>query len=290
MLTIEELNCLDLPVWLGNQQEAGQVLNVTQSKVSRHNTTCHHIFKALGLRVAEHNCGYCGDEHGLLVDLRYIHQLNRFMLGAGLRIQATCWTRELLLEPLPPGWVANQAAPHRFNDCQTQLLLHNHVIDAALVTAPEAPAPDDPVLCGLVLYEEPLILAVDKNHALANERGLSAGEIATESEFAHFTYSSSATRGCAEHLDQHLMGSPPSRWTSLRREPPKHVRRFSTCTTGLLRPDLVPLDFAIPYTSADVLVVRHEWADHPAITALISALKPALVQLQRKVPDLELRI
>jgi len=68
------------------------------------------------------------------------------------------------------------------------VLLENRVIDAALVTGPERPADDHPCLETVELCRQPLVLLVDSQHPLSNERGLAASEICAVSELAHSSF------------------------------------------------------------------------------------------------------
>ena len=289
MLSIEQLSALDLRAWLGSQQEAAAHLDLSQSQISRNGQQSLILLNELGC--ALHNPVrhlHC-DELGLLTKLRQVHQWMRFRDRRGLRLQSSCWLRHLVLEPLPEGWVANRAPLDRQNDCEALVLLENQVIDAALVTGPECPTADHPCLEAVVLSRQPLLLLVDGQHPLANERGLAASEISAVSELAHSSFVHRRCRQVMEGLDQHLLGrGQRSKLCALRSEPPGQARRYGTAMTCLIRPDLKALDFAISHPALDVLVVHRDWSEHPAIRALMQQLRQRLQRLQRCITGLEL--
>ena len=289
MLSLEQLSALDLRAWLGSQQEAAAHLDLSQSQISRNGKQSLNLLNDLGCALSNPVPHLHCDELGLLTKLRQVHQWMRFRDRKGLRLQSSCWLRHLLLEPMPDGWVANQAPLERYNDCEALVLLENHVIDAALVTGPECPAADHPCLEGVVLGQHPLLLLVDGQHPLANERGVTASEISAVSELAHSSFVHRRCRAAMEGLDQLLLGPGlRSRLCALRGEPPGQARRYGTAMTCLIRPDLRPLDWAISHPAREVLVTHRSWSEHGAIRELVQHLRLGLQGLQRHVPGLEL--
>ncbi|MFM1812146.1 MAG: hypothetical protein RLZZ336_1084 [Cyanobacteriota bacterium] len=289
MLSFEQLSALDLRAWLGSQQEAAAHLDLSQSQISRNGQQSLNLLHDLGC--ALHNPVrhlHC-DELGLLTKLRQVHQWMRFRDHRALRLQSSCWLRHLVLEPMPDGWVANQAPLERHNTCEALVLLEQHVIDAALVTGPERPAADHPCLDTVELSRQPLLLLVGGQHPLAKERGLAASEISAVSKLAHSSFVHQRCRQAMEGLDQLLLGpGQRSRLCALQSEPPGPARRYGTAMTCLIRPDLQPLDFAISHAALDVLVVHRDWSEHPAIRMLVQHLRQRLQGLQRCVNGLEL--
>jgi DNA-binding transcriptional LysR family regulator len=289
MLSLEQLSSLDLRAWLGSQQEAAAVIGLSQSQICRNGQQSLALLDELGFELGCPTRHLHCDAQGLLAKLRQLHQWMRFRDHCTLRLQASCWLRHLLLDPVPEGWVANRGAIDRFNDCEALVLLEHQVIDAALVSGPERPPADDPCLHSFVLSSQPLLLLVPEHHALARERGLGGADICGTSELAHSSFVHERCRQVMERLDQMLLGpQQTSKLRTLKREPPGHARRYGTAMTCLIRPDLVALDYGISHPALDVLVVRHEWIDHPAITALVQLLRQRLVALQPRIDGLEL--
>jgi DNA-binding transcriptional LysR family regulator len=289
MLSFEQLSALDLRAWLGSQHEAAAHLDLSQSQISRNGQQSLILLNGLGCALHSPVKHLHCDELGLLTKLRQVHQWMRFRDGRGLRLQSSCWLRHLVLEPMPDGWVGNQASLDRHNDCEALALLENHVIDAALVTGPERPASDHPCLDSVVLSRQPLYLLVDGQHPLANERGLAASEISAGSELAHSSFVHRRCRHVMEELDQRLLGpGQRSRLCALRSEPPGPVRRYGSAMTCLIRPDLRPLDFSISHPALDVLVVHRDWSEHGAVRSLVQLLRQRLQGMQRCIAGLEL--
>lgn len=288
MLSLEQLSALDLRAWLGSQQEASVLLGISQSHVCRVGQQSLALLRSLRLDPQQPAPHLLHDSLGLLDRLREIHQIVRFRDGSGLRLQTTCWLRQLVLDPLPEGWLANVAAVDRSNDCEALPLLEHRILDAALVTGPECPPDDHPCLLSLEISRQPLMLLVPERHPLAGERGLSAAEISAASELGFSRFVHQLCRRGMEGLDRLLLGATPdpSRLAA-RAEPPALARRYGTAMTTLVRPDLVRLDFAVPYPARDVLVVHRDWIDHPAITSLVGQLRQRLEGWRRRIPGLE---
>ncbi len=289
MLSIEQLNALDLRAWLGSQQEAASHLDLSQSQICRTGQQSLALLDGLGCALHHPVRHLHCDALGLMDKLRQVNQWMRFRDRSGLRLQSSCWLRHLVLDPMPEGWATNRAPLDRHNDCEAMVLLENRVIDAALVTGPERPADDHPCLETVELCRQPLVLLVDRQHPLSNERGLAASEICAVSELAHSSFVHRRCRQVMERLD-HLLLAPEqrSKLCGLRGEPPTQARRYGTAMTCLIRPDLRPLDFAISHPALDVLVVHRDWSEHAVIRQLVRLLRQRLQGLQRHITGLEL--
>ena len=167
-------------------------------------------------------------------------------------------------------------------------LLDQHIIDAALVTNPEAPLQSDRHYKCFHLSNQPLFLLVSPSNALARETGLSPTEVCSNTELGHSTFVSKDCRGVMERLDSHLFGVENSRGTPCQNEPLPSARRYGTAMTMLIRPDLVKLDLKMDFPAGDILVVKRELAEHPQIFKLILELKKRLQTLQNKINGLEI--
>jgi len=288
LIEIEQLAALDLCAWTGSQSEAARILNTDQSTVSRSLYKSQKLLSSIGINLDPIRKYAFRDNQDILKDQRRLHQLIRLLQGKGLRIQATCWGRHLLLEPTPEGWIPNKAAINNFKHCETLQLLEDHIIDAALVTNPEAPPASDQRYARYHLSNQPLFLLIPKTHILANEHGLSSGEATRHTELGHSGFVSKECRGVMEKLDQVLFGAQEFQHTSSYKEPPRHTRRYGTAMTMLIRPDLTRLDLAVEFPAGDILIVKQELAEHPEILRLVLELKKRLGFLQPKINGLEI--
>lgn len=132
MVSIEQLEALDLLIWLQNGNTVADLLGTNQSTISRRTQRVLSLFegrlqrRAQGLTVASPLAS--------LLDLqRQIHQRYRLSQQSRLRLNAPPWSRPWLRSCLPAGWLLNPGQGVRA--CEDPLLLlRDHVIDACLVT------------------------------------------------------------------------------------------------------------------------------------------------------------
>ena len=288
MLQIEDLAVLDLCAWTGSQSEAGRILNLNQSSICRNLYKAKAILSSAGIEHLGKEKYLFKDNYHILKAQRRIHQLFRFNQAKCLRIKATCWARHLLLQPSPEGWIPNQAAIINFRHCDVLQLLDQHIIDAALVTNPEAPLEGDKKYKRFHLSNQPLFLLVSNINTLPRETGLSPTEVCSNTELGHSSFVSKECRRVMESLDSHLFGVKDTRYSTCQKEPLPSARRYGTAMTMLIRPDLVKLDLKMDFPAGDILVVRRELAEHPEIFKLISDLKKRLQSLQNKINRLEI--
>ena len=289
MLEIEHLAALDFCAWTGSQQETARLLHASQSCISRSLQKTKKLLASIGINpIGSDRCTF-KDPHEILKAQTRIHQEIRFIQGKGLRIQATCWARHLLLEPTPEGWTPNQASINNFKHRATLELLDQHVIDAALSTNPEAPPESDKRYVRYHLSSQPLFLLTPKTNTLSKEKNLSAMDVSRNTELGHSGFVSKECRTVMESLDQKLFGEQDYKHSSLYDEPPGNTRRYGTGMTMLIRPDLTTLNHEMSFPAGDILVVKQELAEQPAIIILIFELKKRLHECQHKINGLELR-
>ena len=159
------------------------------------------------------------------------------------------------------------------------------VIDAALITGPEAKPDEHPELCFLTLSRKPLQILVHGQHCLAREKGLTIGDIAANSTLTHSSFINPGCRRILERMDTAMFAWPGR---PCRRIKAAVCRLYGNAMTCLIKPELVSLDFETPYTSADVLAVHQDWSEHPALGSLLTLLRERLSLIQKRIPSLEL--
>ena len=287
MLEIETLSALDHCIWLGRQIEAAKSLHTSQSTISRNLKKAQDTLASIGIVDEISAKGELVDDDQILRSQRRIHQLIRFKQAKGMRIQATCWARQLLLEPLPEAWIANKGDLGNFMHRKTLHLLNQHIIDAALVSTPEAPEANDRRYTRFHLSNQPLFLLIPNSNELSKETGLSASEVAECTRLGHSGFVSPECRAVMQRIDESLFGEQSENFASSFKEPPNHARRYGTAMTMLIRPDLARLEHQLNYPAGDILVVKRELADHPEILKLLKELTERIQRFQAVIPGLE---
>lgn len=147
MVTLQELEALDLMLWLRSGNTVAALVGANQSSISRRSQRALQRFQA---RLRRHGPGWSiQTRFHVLLDLeRRLHQQFRLHRQQGLRLNVPRWSQPPLRDCLLPGWVVNpEHGPLR---CDNPLeLLRSHVIDACLVT----PTQIDPSQQDLALFE-----------------------------------------------------------------------------------------------------------------------------------------
>ena len=289
LIEIEDLSTLDLCAWTGSQQETARLLHASQSTICRRLQRSNKLLTSIGVRPKGGKTYTFHDEHQILREQRRLHQKIRLIQGKDLRIQATCWTKHLLLEPTPEGWIPNQASINNFKHRPTLDLLNESVIDAALTTNPEAPPESDRRYARHHLSDQPLFLLTPKSNTLSKEKALSATDVTTHTELGHSGFVSNECREAMERLDQKLFGEQDHKHLCSYEEPQGSTRRYGTAMTMLIRPDLTRLDHEMNFSAGDILVVKQELAEHAEIIKLVAELKKRLQQYQHTIDGLEIR-
>lgn len=291
MLRLEELEALDLQVWLQSGATAASVAGTNQSTVCRRSRRALDSFHAELQRDRE--VWQVQTPLAQLLDLqRQIHQQWRFRAGRGLRLSAPAWSRAALRACSLPGWIITPEDGPLV--CENPLeLLRAHVIDACLLTPTQLAGQPQADLALFDLYDSHIDL-----HLIA------AGEPETPAAI-----SSQAARDLLIHSRLQLLPFLPSscclssrqRLQQLRRElgldagdtgaapqpgaaaPPRLVFLTPVMARGLavLRPLPLPLEW--PYRES--LAVLRSSAEQPAVQALVENLQGELPRtLQKLVP------
>jgi len=156
MVGIEDLDALDLTIWLGRGSDAASLLGCNQSTISRRSRVALQTFRLeIGRSVDGRRPR--GDTSFLMLE-RQVHQRARFLGKQPLRLQVPDWSRERVLRRPPEGWCTNPPPPGLVCD-DPVALLRERVIDACLVTPTQLPAEADDLLL-LDLYRRPIELTV----------------------------------------------------------------------------------------------------------------------------------
>jgi hypothetical protein len=132
MVKLEDLEALDLLIWLQNGITAAALVGTNQSTISRRSKRVLTTFAAR-LHRQQGTWRIDSPMHGLLDLQRQIHQQVRFRRHRALRLNVPSWSRSLVARCGPGGWLLNPEQGPLV--CEQALdLLRGHVIDAALLT------------------------------------------------------------------------------------------------------------------------------------------------------------
>jgi len=157
MVTLEQLQALDLVQWLGTTERAAQLACTNQSTISRRSRAVRQAFGLGMVRRSDAWCPHQGDTHLLNLE-RQVHQQARLMGRQPLRLQVPFWTRTAALRHLPHGWCANPMALAPVCENPVQLL-RERIIDACLITPTQIPASTKDLVL-VDLYHRPIELTV----------------------------------------------------------------------------------------------------------------------------------
>jgi DNA-binding transcriptional LysR family regulator len=290
MVTEEQLEALDLLIWLGNGKLAGERQYCNPSSVSRRITSCLEI---LGVSLDRRNGQYLLSESKDYVLLeRELHQLLRLRAGARLRLEATHCVSYLLLQPPLPGWILG-SFDHRSVDRMYQLL-RERVIDVWITSDTfDLPAADDPELGVIPLTHWPAWVLADAHHPLCHESGLSNGDLdrfpvlafpetiypVMAGALAAIGFGASHTR-----LARYDRGS----WNS--RTADEVTLSFGGSVSAHGSPGQVMLPWDLGLLSGEALVLRRDLLSHLQVAKLVEQLRQRFQRLQPHCQDMTLLV
>ena len=156
VVSVDELACLDLLIWLRTGQSAAKRLAITQPQISRCVKKVSRTF-GIDLLKADGEWETLGDQT-LLNCERRVHQEYRWVKGHPLRIEAQYYSGPLFCDPAPEGWIAGN---FDYLEIHTPIQhLRNGVIDAWIGCFPDIPEEVDPDLTCFDLTRLPTHLVV----------------------------------------------------------------------------------------------------------------------------------
>ncbi|MFM7311909.1 MAG: hypothetical protein ACKO0M_01870 [Cyanobium sp.] len=285
MVRLEELEALDLVLWLQHGATAAFLVGTNQSTISRRSQRVLTTFQGRLLR-GRHGWKVKSPLLSLLDLQRQIHQLVRLRRRSGLRLNVPFWSRRLVQGPAPEGWLINPEQGPLV--CEQPLeLLRSHVIDACLVTPTQL---EDRETADLVLFDlystridlHLLTGRADPSPDPSSEAALDllhGGRL----ELPPFLPSSccASSRRRFEEIRSRfaLADSEPGG----REGSPLPSLAFLTPVMAMAldgpRPQRLPLQLDWPYR--ETLAVLREHADLPAIQLLADHLRVGLTQAVR---------
>lgn len=284
MVTIEQLEALDLLLWYRSGTSASKQGLCNQSSISRRvHTTLNTFDLKLG---RSHEFRLHGDQRLLRAE-RYVHQLARFRRASKrpLRLEATHYISHHLSQPAVEGWILG--ACHHRGYGTLLAMLQERVIDA-WISSDLQDLPESPEFTVMRLWDWPGDLIVNQAHPLAGEKGLS------QSDLDHFPslilpvdlYPGLARVVHAKGFGQQsqLARYDQGSWLGLTED--AVTISYGGCLSLDSDPTLRRLDWDLGLVGGEALIVLSEWANEAAIGLLLDDLRGRQQVLQQRFPPL----
>lgn len=286
VVSVSDLDCLDLLIWLRTGTDAATRLNISQPKVSR---SIQKVCRILDISISKIGGEWFIKGDDTLLNLeRDIHQRFRIESGLPLRLEAQYYSGPLFCSPVPSGWTAGN---FDYLEVDTPLRhLLSGVIDAWIGCYPDIPEMNDPDFVCFDLTRLPTHLVVGADHPL-----LQLGSDISLDDVRQFP-SLALADGAFPKVQQKLQEL--GLWNL-----PLQVNRYShRHWEGRVESDLVVgyatafsismlenkysiLPIQIPLEVGDSLVIRRRFADHPRFLELLDFLRAKASDLARQYSD-----
>jgi hypothetical protein len=289
LISLDELEALDLALWLRTGQAAGQAMHCNQSTVSRR---IRRVLEAFNGKICRDDRGLyvqseCDD---LLIMERQIHQLHRLGSNGRIRLNLPAWSHRQIRDLLGEHEICSN--PEDDFCCDNPLqLLRSHVIDACVVTPTQMLGESSDDLVQIDLYSVPIHLYCLADRAMdlgADDLGdplelVATGRLALASFLPLSCKRSSQQRfkklvaglRCpqAHHsVDQIPVDQRAADHRPADRRPPErnHQLTFATPVMARLLPGAIQLRHDLQWPYSERLVVLRSLVDQPRIQRLIS--------------------
>ncbi len=282
VVSLEQLEALDLLIWLRSGAATARVAQCDESSISRRTQSALKAFKLKLQRGREFLL--CGDQTLLRLQ-RLVHQQARFLGYRPLRLEATQYVRRQLSHPPIPGWMLGPC--HHRGYATLLSLLEDRIVDA-WVTSDLQDLPDHPRFQVIPLWDWPGELVVDPSHPLSGERRLSRSDldrfpslalpIDLYPELARVIHAKGF--GKPRQLSRYDVGS----WDGLIQD--AVTISYGSCLTLAIDSNLTRLDWDLGLTGGEALIVLREWTEQPAFALLLEDLRRRQLLLQQRHPQL----
>lgn len=291
VVSLDELACLDLIIWLRTGANAASRLSASQSQVSRN---IQKVSRLLGISLVKSDGEWevRGDQTLLNLERR-VHQEYRWSMGRPLRIEAQYYSGPLFCDPAPEGWLVGN---FDYLEIHTPLNhLRHGVIDAWIGCYPDVPDPDDPELAVFHLTRLPASLVVGADHPL-----VALGDAITLDDVRQYP-SLALPEGAFPRVqailqDLGLWNLPLNlhrysrfNWEG-RAESDLAVAYASAFSLHLFPTPQVILPVPIALEVGDSLVVKRHYASHPRLLSLLEQLRSRAEQLATQFPDVTIPV
>ncbi len=280
MITIEDLNCLDIQIWLRSGEECAKRLFIAQSTVSRRNA---ETLKTLGIKMKRDDFGeWITEGETKFLDMeRTIHQIHRLSNNKErLRLEATFWAGPTLATPVPEGWTNGTWDHIGMN--RPLHLIREGIIDAWIGSyQPDLPERDDPDFAVIDLCKTPVKLVANKHHPLAKRKNLCKEDLEA---FPSLSLPQGWFPRTEAKLRSHGLWSTEARMKKYRKElwegktGDQLTLSYATCLGLEVMENLSTLDYDLNLTSGESLVIKKNLIDNERIQSLLSCLKRRVIE------------
>ena len=284
MVTIEQLEALDLLLWCRSGPSASERGRCHQSSISRR---AQSVLNTFGLRLRRsHEFRLQGDLRFLQGE-RHVHQLARFrgVSKRPLRLEATHYICHHLSEPAIRGWVLGPCHHRGYGTLLS--MLRDRLIDA-WISSDLQDLPESAEFTVIRLWDWPGDLIVNHSHPLVREQGLSQSDL---NRFPSLILPVALYPGLARvvhdkgfgHQSQ-LARYDQGSWLGLTED--AVTISYGGCLSLDSDPMLRGLDWDLGLAGGEALIVLSEWANEPAIALLLEDLRTRQQALQQRFPQL----
>ena len=281
MVTLEQLDALDLVYWMRSGVSAARACYCDESSLSRR---LGNVLKIFDLTLDRKTFEICGDQT-LLNLQRAVHQHARLKGARPVRIDATHLIRHHLVTCLPSDFLlgpCDHTGLERI--CR---LLQSRVLDA-WITSDIYDLPDHDDLEVMPLWRWPHLLVVHRCHPLVGQRQLTAAELRKFPSLilpAHLYPALSEALhakgfGHKTQMKRYDKGS----WSTPSDDAMTIV--YGSCLSLDAEPELVALPWDLGLIGGEALVYRHDCKIYPWFASLLSALKQLQAVLLERHPSL----
>lgn len=273
MVLVEELDALDLLIWLGSGSAVAQRLGCDQSTISRRSRQCQQVLR----------------DNAMLQLQREVHQLYRLRQGRQLRLDASLLAAPLLGGAQPEGWIAGHL--NRLGWRRPLQLLQDRILDAWITAmGQELGQLEGLDVCRIPLARTPLLLASQPDHPLLRQSRLQLSDVGHMPRLAPRQgryprterllgddWRRQSPAQVMEELDTGRRSQAKGTENGGQHRSGSLMLHYGTAFSLAHQPSLRPLPLDLGVSTELTLVVRRDLVEQPSVGALVHELRQRLV-------------